>query len=280
MNRHVVAISCRRLLQSSEFLATINRFLDSYLSLLIHRILHQDSNSIHFRLHSLQQIPNMTSIEMEMDNQSGQPQYGMADHGFRPFSASISAPSTAQQHTGSSSNTAVIQVATPPSHTDYGNIYLADDGYHWRMCGQNTIQGEPCQTIFYYQCAQANCMVQKLVARSADGQTTQTFSMGVHNHPQRSVRWLRDGSERLEPMSQVGVLVGGVLVGASDAAGATVGPSVPETGHGNDQTSGSSDSDEDNDSDVGIDGDAAAAASADANALQSSNRREYCTNCK
>jgi hypothetical protein len=149
----------------------------------------------------------------------------MADHGFRPFSASISAPSTAQQHTGSSSNTAVIQVATPPSHTDYGNIYLADDGYHWRMCGQNTIQGEPCQTIFYYQCAQANCMVQKSVARSADGQTTQTFSMGVHNHPQRSVRWLRDGSERLEPMSQVGV-----LVGASDAAGATVGPSVPETG--------------------------------------------------
>ncbi|KAF2918510.1 hypothetical protein DAI22_08g063333 [Oryza sativa Japonica Group] len=133
-----------------------------------------------------------------MDNQSGQPQYGMADHGFRPFSASISAPSTAQQHTGSSSNTAVIQ---------------------------NTIQGEPCQTIFYYQCAQANCMVQKSVARSADGQTTQTFSMGVHNHPQRSVRWLRDGSERLEPMSQVGV-----LVGASDAAGATVGPSVPETG--------------------------------------------------
>lgn len=30
----------------------------------VHRILHQDSNSIHFRLHSLQQIPNMTSIEV------------------------------------------------------------------------------------------------------------------------------------------------------------------------------------------------------------------------
>ncbi|BAT04236.1 Os08g0198400 [Oryza sativa Japonica Group] len=187
-----------------------------------------------------------------MENQSGQPQYTMADQGFRPFSALMSAPSTAQQHVGSSFSTAVVQVAAAQqSHTDHGNICLADDdGYYWRMTGQSTTQGESSPTILsHYQCAQANCVVQKTVAYTAD---VETFYRGRHNHLRQS--------DRLEPMSQVGV-----LVEASDAAGAAAGPSVPETENGDDQSSGSSDRNEDDAGDVEMDEDAAAG---DPNAMQ------------
>ncbi|EEC78179.1 hypothetical protein OsI_17774 [Oryza sativa Indica Group] len=176
----------------------------------------------------------------------------MADQGFRPFSALMSAPSTAQQHVGSSFSTAVVQVAAAQqSHTDHGNICLADDdGYYWRMTGQSTTQGESSPTILsHYQCAQANCVVQKTVAYTAD---VETFYRGRHNHLRQS--------DRLEPMSQVGV-----LVEASDAAGAAAGPSVPETENGDDQSSGSSDRNEDDAGDVEMDEDAAAG---DPNAMQ------------
>ncbi|XP_015648158.1 zinc finger BED domain-containing protein RICESLEEPER 2-like isoform X2 [Oryza sativa Japonica Group] len=197
-----------------------------------------------------------------MENQSGQPQYAMADQGFHPFSPFMLAPSTTmQQHVGSSSSTPVIQVAALPSHAYYGNIDVADDGFHWRMCGQSTIQGGLCPTVFSYQCALPNCGVRKSITRSADGQTIETVCKGCHNHPRQSLRWLGDGSERLEPISQEIV-----LLEASDASGAAGGPSVPGTGNGHGQSSGSSDSCRDDDGDLGIDGNASVG---DANAVKS-----------
>ncbi|KAF0899441.1 hypothetical protein E2562_019944 [Oryza meyeriana var. granulata] len=178
----------------------------------------------------------------------------MADQGFHPFSAMMSAPSTAQQHAGSSSSTAVIQVAALQSHTDHGNICLADDGYYWRMSEQNTIQGGLSPTtLVHYQCAQANCVAQKIVSHTA---VVEILYRGSHNHPRQS--------DRLETNSQVHV-----LIEASDAAGAAV-PSVPGTGNRDDQSSGSSDSDEDDVGDVEINGDAAAG---DANAMQRNYKR-------
>ncbi|KAG8046716.1 hypothetical protein GUJ93_ZPchr0008g12764 [Zizania palustris] len=58
----------------------------------------------------------------------------MADQGFRPYPPMMPAPSTAQQHVGSSSSTAIIQMAGLHSHTAYGNIDQADDGYLWAKC--------------------------------------------------------------------------------------------------------------------------------------------------
>lgn len=185
----------------------------------------------------------------------------MADQGFHPFSPFMLAPSTTmQQHVGSSSSTPVIQVAALPSHAYYGNIDVADDGFHWRMCGQSTIQGGLCPTVFSYQCALPNCGVRKSITRSADGQTIETVCKGCHNHPRQSLRWLGDGSERLEPISQEIV-----LLEASDASGAAGGPSVPGTGNGHGQSSGSSDSCRDDDGDLGIDGNASVG---DANAVK------------
>ncbi|KAG8084550.1 hypothetical protein GUJ93_ZPchr0010g10134 [Zizania palustris] len=165
----------------------------------------------------------------------------MADQGFRPYPPMMPAPSTAQQHVGSSSSTAVIQMAGLHSHTAYGNVDQADDVYLWRMCGQSTNQST---VLLHYQCAQENCLVQKSVALSIDGQTIETVYRGSHNHQQRSEDC--------------------VVLDPSDAAGAA-GPSVPEIGNGGDQLSGSSDSEEDNDGNAGIDRDAA---SADANAVK------------
>ncbi|KAL6659026.1 hypothetical protein ACP70R_003066 [Stipagrostis hirtigluma subsp. patula] len=107
-----------------------------------------------------------------------------------------------------------------PPGPDGSSICPIDDGYSWRKYGQQSIPGWGYPT-FYYECAQANCVVKKSVALAMDGQIVETVFGGSHNHPRPS------------------------------AAGA----SVPRTGDdGGAQLPGSSDSEEDDDGEARADG--------------------------
>ncbi|CAO2209830.1 unnamed protein product [Urochloa humidicola] len=117
-----------------------------------------------------------------MENQPpSHPQHGMANLGFRPFTA----PTMAQQHASSSVDaasamliTAPVQMPVLPYHAESsGAVCTADDGYIWKNLGMQEISAG---RLIYYECSQANCIVKKSVAVSRDGQIIETVFGGSH----------------------------------------------------------------------------------------------------
>lgn len=57
----------------------------------------------------------------------------------------------------------------------------SNDGYTWRKYSQKTVKGSEFPRS-YYKCTHQNCLVKKKVERSPDGQITEIFYKGEHNH--------------------------------------------------------------------------------------------------
>ncbi|CAD6265935.1 unnamed protein product [Miscanthus lutarioriparius] len=165
-----------------------------------------------------------------MENQSAQPQHGMADQGFRPLtttplSSSVHAAPVMMQIR------APIQMPVLPSNS-------ADDGYIWKNLGLQEIAGSG-RLMICYECSQANCTVKKAVTLSADNQILETVFRGSHNHPCPSEMCPRDVPTGHIPDSQHYSYVPSEMY-------VPAGTSIPQTEEGGEQEQlgSSSDSDE------------------------------------